>query len=187
MNIIIVGCGKVGIKLVEKLSNEKEHNITIIDTNSKVVSKIVNEYDIMGVVGSATDLDTLKEASIENADVLIAVAGSDELNLMICLIAKKLGNLQTIARVRKPEYYKTVNIIKDELGLAMIVNPEQNAASEIARILNFPSAINIDTFAKGRIEILKFEVPPSNILDNLKILLKYNYFLEKTLIYFQYV
>ena len=170
MNIIIVGCGKVGIKLVEKLSNEKEHNITIIDTNSKVVSKIVNEYDIMGVVGSATDLDTLKEASIENADVLIAVAGSDELNLMICLIAKKLGNLQTIARVRKPEYYKTVNIIKDELGLAMIVNPEQNAASEIARILNFPSAINIDTFAKGRIEILKFEVPPSNILDNLKIM-----------------
>ncbi len=170
MNIIIVGCGKVGTKLVEQLSNEKEHDITVIDPRGDVVSEIINEYDVMGVVGSGTDIDTLKEASIEKTDLLIAIAGSDEVNLMICLIAKKLGNCQTIARVRKPDYYRTIHLIKDELGLAMVINPEQAAASEIARILNFPSAINIDTFAKGRIEILKFEIPKDNVLDNLKIM-----------------
>ncbi len=170
MNIIIVGCGKVGDKLIEQLSLEKEHDITIVDTRADVVSLAVSEYDIMGVVGSGTDIDTLSEAGIEDADVFIAVAGSDELNLMLCLMAKKLGNCQTIARVRKPEYFKAINLIKDDLGLTMVVNPEQAAASEIARILRFPSAINIDTFAKGRVEILSFEVPSGCVLDNMKIM-----------------
>lgn len=170
MNIIVVGCGKVGNKLVEQLSRENEHDITIVDIRAASVQNAVNEFDVMGVVGSGTDIDTLAEASIDKADVLIAVTGSDELNLMICLIAKKLGNCQTISRVRRPEYYKTINLIKDELGLAMVINPEQTAASEIARVLRFPSAINIDTFAKGRIEILKFEVPEGCVLDNLKLM-----------------
>ena len=170
MNIIIVGCGKVGTKLVEQLSHEKEHNITIIDPRADVVENAVNEYDVMGVVGSATDLDTLYEADVEKADVMIAVAGSDELNLIICLMAKKLGNCQTIARVRKPEYFKTIHLIKEDLGLTMVVNPEQAAAHEIARALRFPSAIKIDTFAKGRVEILNFEVPEGNILDGMKLM-----------------
>ena len=170
MNIIIVGCGKVGNKLVEQLSHEKEHNITIIDPRADVVENAVNEYDVMGVVGSATDLDTLYEADVEKADVMIAVAGSDELNLIICLMAKKLGNCQTIARVRKPEYFKTIYLIKEDLGLTMVVNPEQAAAHEIARALRFPNAIKIDTFAKGRVEILNFEVPEGNILDGMKLM-----------------
>lgn len=170
MNIIIVGCGKVGVKLIEQLSHEEEHDITAIDSNSEVVQNVVNEYDIMGVVGSGTDIDTLTEAGIAGADVLIAVAGSDELNLMMCLMAKKFGNhCQTIARVRKPEYFKSIGRIKEELGLAMVINPEQAAASEIARILRFPSAIKIDTFAKGRVEILKFEVPVDCVLNNLRL------------------
>ncbi len=169
MNIIIVGCGKVGYKLIEHLSHE-EHDITIVDSRAQVVQNAVNEYDVMGVVGSGTDVDTLMEAGIEKADVLIAVAGSDELNLIICLMAKKLGNCQTIARVRKPEYFKAINLIKEELGLAMIINPELAAASEIARILRFPSAIKIDTFAKGRIEILTFEVAEGSVLDGLKLM-----------------
>ena len=170
MNIIIVGCGKVGHKLIEQLAHEEEHDITIIDSRADVVQNVVNEYDIMGVVGSGTDIDTLTEAEIEKADVIIAVAGSDELNLMICLMAKKIGNCQTIARVRKPEYIKSINLIKEELGLTMIVNPEQAAALEIARVLRFPSAIKIDTFAKGRVEILNFEVPEGSVLDNMKIM-----------------
>lgn len=170
MNIIIVGCGKVGNKLVEQLSHEKGHDITVIDPRADVVKNAVNEYDVMGVVGSATDMDTLIEADVEKADVLIAVAGSDEFNLIICLMAKKLGNCQTIARVRKPEYLKTINLIKEDLGLTMVVNPEQAAAHEIARVLRFPSAIKIDTFAKGRVEILNFEVPENSILDGMKLM-----------------
>lgn len=169
MNIIIVGCGKVGTKLVEQLSREEEHNITLVDVRAYVVQDVVNEYDIMGVVGSGTDIDTLTEADVEKADVIIAVAGSDELNLMICLMAKKLGNCQTIARVRKPEYFKSINLIKEELGLTMVINPEQAAAHEIARVLRFPSAIKIDTFAKGRVEILNFEVSEGNVLDGMKL------------------
>ncbi len=170
MNITIVGCGKVGYKLVKQLSREDDHNITIIDTRASVVQNAVNDYDIMGVVGSGTDVDTLKDAEIGNTDVMIAVTGSDELNLMICLMAKKLGNCQTIARVRRPEYFKAVNLVKDDLGLATIVNPDRAAASEIARVLRFPSAIKIDTFAKGRVEILKFEIPEDGVLNNLPIM-----------------
>ena len=170
MNITIVGCGKVGNKLVEQLSREDDHNITVIDTRASIVQTAVNDYDVMGVVGSGTDVDTLTDAEIGNTDVMIAVTGSDELNLMICLMAKKLGNCQTIARVRRPEYFKAVNLVKDDLGLAMIVNPDRAAASEIARVLRFPSAIKIDTFAKGRVEILKFEIPEGGVLDNFPVM-----------------
>ena len=169
MNIIVVGCGKVGLKLIEQLSHEKEHDITVVDTRTEVVQNAVNEYDVMGVIGSATDIDTLAEAEIDKADVLIAVAGSDELNLIVCLMARKLGNCQTIARVRKPDYFKAVNLIKEELGLTLIINPELTAAHEIARVLRFPSAIKIDTFAKGRVEILNFEVAEGSILDGLQL------------------
>ncbi len=169
MKIIIVGCGKVGQKLAEKLSLEKEHDITVVDLRRKVIEDLINQYDIMGVAGSCADLDTLTEAGIEAADILIAVTGSDELNLLTCLMAKKAGGCQTIARVRKPEYAKALRLFKEDLGLAMIINPELAAAAEIARALRFPQAIQIDTFAKGRVEILKFKIPEGSILDGLKI------------------
>lgn len=169
MNIIIVGCGKVGQKLAEQLNMEDEQNITVIDLRYRVVQDIINQNDVMGVVGSGTSLDTLIEAGIKEADILIAVTGSDEINLLTCLIAKKAGNCRTIARVRKPEYSKEINLVKDDLGLAMIINPEQAAAHEIARVLKFPSAIQIDTFAKGRVEILKFRIPQNSVLHNTEI------------------
>lgn len=169
MNIIIAGSGKVGEKICERLAGEQEHNITVIDTNPSVVNELIAEYDVMGVVGDATDIDILYEAGIENSDIMIAIMGSDENNIIACLLAKKVGNCRTIARVRKPEHYKSIHYIKEELGLAMIVNPERNAASEMARILRFPSAINIDTFAKGRIEILGFKLDEGSILDNMKV------------------
>lgn len=169
MNIIIVGCGKVGQKLAEKLSQEKEHNITVIDIRYSIVQDLINEYDIMGVCGSCSDLDTLTEAGVMDADLLIAATGADELNLLTCFMAKKAGGCQTIARVRNPEYSKGLHMFKEDLGLAMIINPEATAAQEIARILRFPSVIKIDTFAKGRVEILKFRINENSPLLDMKI------------------
>lgn len=169
MNIIIAGCGKVGQKLAEKISYEEDNDITVIDLNRVAVKETTNAYDIMGVIGNCTSMETLSEAGIKDADILIAVTGSDEINLLSCLIAKKMSNCQTIARVSKPEYTEEIKLIKDDLGLAMVINPEQIAASEIARVLRFPTAIHIDTFAKGRVEILKFKVPEGSVLDNYKI------------------
>ena len=170
MNIIIVGCGKVGQKIAEQLNKENDHNITVVDSNHETVSDTINQYDILGVVGNGASIETLIEAGIKNADLLIAVTGSDELNLITCLIAKKAGNCQTIARVRNPEYAKEVNLFKEDLGLAMVINPELTAATEIARSLRFPSAINIDSFAKGRVELLNFRINAGCVLNNLQVM-----------------
>lgn len=158
MNIIIVGCGKVGQALAEQL-NEEDNNVTVIDIDRKTVDSVANRCDVMGVAGNGATHAVQQEAGITHADLLIAVTGSDELNLLCCLIAKKAGNCQTIARVRSPQYNIEAPFLKDELGLAMVMNPEYAAAAEIARILRFPSAIKIDTFAKGRVELLKFRLP----------------------------
>lgn len=169
MNITVVGCGKVGQKIAEKLSMENEYNITVIDLRHEAVDEIVNRYDAMGIVGDCIDAEILEEAGVKEADILIAVTGSDEINFMTCLLAKKMGDCQTIARIRKPEYRRTINLFKKDLGLAMVINSDVAAAHEIARILKFPTAIRIDTFAKGRVEILKFKVPEESVLCGLTL------------------
>lgn len=163
MNIIIVGCGKVGQTLAQQL-NEEENNITVMDLDASKVNEVVNRFDVMGVVGNGATHLKQQEAGIKNADLLIAVTGSDELNLLCCLIAKKAGNCHTIARVRNPEYSSEAPYLKEELGLAMVINPEAAAAAEIDRVLRFPSAIKIDTFARGRVELLKFKLPEGSPL-----------------------
>lgn len=168
MEIIVVGCGKVGQTLAVQLNNDG-NNITVIDLNSKKVSEVTDRYDIMGVVGNGATHTIQQEAGIEAADLLIAVTASDELNLLCCLIAKKAGNCQTIARVRDPQYSSEAPFLKDELGLAMIINPEFASAAEIARILRFPSAIKIDTFAKGRVELIKFRLPENSPVVNMSV------------------
>ena len=169
MNTIIIGCGKVGQKLAEKLSLEENQEITVVDIKRDIVQDIINRCDAMGVVGNGVSNEVLMEAGIKNADILIAVTGSDEINLLACLIAKKTANCQTIARVRKPEYTNELHIFKEDLGLAMVINPELTAASEISRVLRFPSAIEIDTFAKGRVEILKFKVIDKSPLIDMRV------------------
>lgn len=169
MNIIVVGCGNVGKKIVEMLCLEKEHNITVVDTRSSAINAVVNQHDVMGVIGSGTSVDALTDAGIENADILIAVTASDEINLLTCFIARKSGKCQTIARVRNPEYNKELSLFTKDLGLAMVINPERAAAAVIARNLRFPAAINIDTFAKGRVEILKFRIPEESTLNGIRI------------------
>ena len=165
MQIIIVGCGKVGYTLVEQLSGEA-HNIVVVDIKEDRVRSITDELDAMGVIGNGTSFQTLLEAGIKHADLLIAVTNSDEQNLLCCVIAKKAGNCKTIARVRNPIYNTELEFLRKELGLAMIINPELASASEIARIFQFPSAIKIDTFAKGRIEMLHFKITEDCKLNN---------------------
>ena len=168
MKIIIVGCGKVGETLAAVLSQEG-NDITVIDRREEVVDDLCNRYDIMGYVGNGVSYTVQADADIKHADLMIAVTGSDELNLLCCLIAKKAGNCHTIARVRNPEYNNELGFIKEELGLAMVINQEYAAAMEISRVLKFPSAIEIDTFVKGRVERLRFKIPVSSILDDMSL------------------
>lgn len=158
MNIIIVGCGKVGASLVERLSNEG-HDLVVIDISAKKVEEISNKYDIMGIVGNGASFAVQQEAGVEKADLFIAVTTADELNLLCCLMAKKSG-CATIARVRNPMYSNEIGFIREQLGISMIINPELTAAREITKLLKFPSAIKIDTFAKGRVELLRFRLKP---------------------------
>lgn len=168
MQIIIVGCGNVGRTLAEQLSKEG-HNITVVDERQEKVEYISNTYDIMGIIGNGASFETQMEAGVDEADLLIAVTGSDELNLLCCLIAKKAGNCHTIARVTNPVYSREINFIKEELGLSMIINPKFATAMEMARILKFPSALKIDTFTKGRVELIKFRIEEESVLGDLML------------------
>ena len=168
MDIIIVGCGKVGEELAHRLNDEGD-NITVIDVDSTKVNDVTSRLDVLGVTGNGATHLVQQEAGIRDADLLIAVTGSDELNLLCCLIAKKEGNCQTIARVRDPQYSTEAPYLKEELGLAMVINPEFQAAAEIARVLRFPSAIKIDTFAKGKVDLMKFRLPENCVLTGCSV------------------
>ena len=159
MNIIIIGCGKVGFALAEGLTLEN-HDVTIIDSSDERLQDAKEELDLMYVVGNGSSINTLLDAGAADADLIIAVTGSDELNLLCCLIAKKQWDCHTVARVRNPIYNKEIELIKKSLGISMIINPELAASAEIARLLRFPSAIKIETFAKGLVELLKFRIRP---------------------------
>ena len=168
MNIIIVGCGRVGQSLAEKL-NHDGNDVTVVDLSADKVQLLAERYDVMGVVGNGASQSVLQEAGIEEADLLISVTNSDELNLLCCLLAKKQGNCQTIARVKNPDYSQEAAYFKDGLGLAMIINPEYAAAEDIARVLRFPSAIQIEPFAKGNVEIIKFKLPADSPLVGVSV------------------
>ena len=169
MKIIIVGCGKVGTTLAEQL-NRENHDITLIDTNEEAIQNISDSADVMGVTGNGAVYQVQMEAGIQDADLLIATTNSDELNMLCCLIAKKAGNCHTIARIRNPEYSSEIRYIREELNLSLAINPELAAAREIARLLRFPSAIKIEPFAKGRIELLKFLIPEHSLLNNMRVM-----------------
>ncbi len=168
MKIIIIGCGKVGYALAEGLT-EENHDVTIIDSSAQRLQDVTEELDAMSIVGNGSSINTLLEAGAADTDLLIAVTGSDELNLLCCLIAKKQWDCHTVARVRNPIYNKEIDLIKESLGISMIINPELAASAEIARLLRFPSAIRIDTFATGRVELLKFRIKPEFHLDQVSI------------------
>lgn len=168
MKTIIAGCGKVGSTLAEQL-NREGHDITLIDINSTALERVSAACDVIGLVGNGISYSVQSEAGIEDADLFIAVTDSDEINLLSCLIAKKAGNCKTIARVRNPIYDTETTFLRNELGISMIINPEMAAAQEIGRLVLFPSAIEIDTFARGRVELLKIQVPKGSVLHNLHV------------------
>ena len=168
MKVIIIGCGKVGRTLAQQLS-EEQHDIILIDTNGQKLQEFTEEIDAMYLIGNGASIGIQKDAGIETADMLIAVTNSDELNLLCCLIAKRVSKCHTVARVRNPVYSEEINFIKERLGISMSLNPEFATATEMARLLRFPSAIQIDTFAKGRVELLKFKIKPEFNMDGLAV------------------
>lgn len=168
LKIIIVGNGKVGRTLVEQLSKEG-NNITVIEKEQSLIADLDSQFDVIAIKGNGASYSTLQEAGIEDADLLIAVTGSDELNLLCCTIAKQFSKCAAIARVRTPDYSKEVSYLRDKLGLAMIINPELESAKEMARILYLPTALQVNTFAHGQAEMIKFKIPEGNMLADMTI------------------
>jgi trk system potassium uptake protein TrkA len=169
MEIIIMGCGKLGYEITEKLYLEG-HNISVIDLNPDVISKVTHNFDVLGMVGNGASFNKLTDLGIKDVDLFIAVTNSDELNLLSCLFAKKTGKCHTIARVRNPSYIRENNFIKNDVGLSLMINPEAATAREISKLLCFPSAIKIDTFAKGRIRMYKFKIANKSKLCNMSLI-----------------
>ncbi len=166
MKIVIVGDGKVGVTLTAQLSREG-HDVVIIDNNPQVLRESVDQYDVLGILGNGASLQAQKEAGVESADLLIAATSADEVNLLCCILARKLGTPHTIARVRSPEYTEQLRLLRSELGLSMTINPERTAAMEILSLLRFPAALRRDTFAKGRVEIIVLKILPGSILEGM--------------------
>ena len=165
LKVIVVGAGKVGDTLVNRLADEG-HNLVIIDKNAERFSQLADQCDCMCITGSGASHEVLQEAGASSADLFISVTESDELNLLCCTIARQFNNkLSTIARVRNPEYVSDVNYLRSRLGIEMIINPEYEAAVEAARILFLPAALSINSFAHGSAEIVKIKIPEGNILD----------------------
>ncbi len=168
MHIIIVGLGKLGVTMTKQLTAEG-HSITVVDTNNEKVTSLVDTYDVMGVWGNGATCETLETAGASKAKLIIAATASDEVNILCCLIAKRMGTENTIARVRNPDYAAQMQFLRNELGLSMIVNPEFETANEISRIIRFPSAANLDSFARGKIEIARVRIHSDNIFCNMPI------------------
>lgn len=168
MRIIIVGAGKVGEALIENLSKE-DHDIVVIDENSNLVEKLVDTYDIIGTVGNGAAYDVQINAGIESSDMLIAVTNADEVNILCCILAKKLGVEYTIARVRNPDYSTQIQFMRDEIGINMIINPEFEAANDVFRMLQFPAAANIETFAKGRVNLVEMRISEESDLIGMSL------------------
>ena len=159
MKIVIIGLGTIGKTILKNLSGEG-HTITIIDEDKAKIEALIERYDVFGVVGNGACLDIQKEANMQDADLAIVLTNSDEMNVFACLVAKKIGVKNTIARVRNPDYRQQIMEMKDDLGIAMIVNPEQEMASEIFNIINLPSVAQIEHFANGRVSFVEVLAEP---------------------------
>ena len=168
MKIIIAGAGRVGCVVAESLEAEG-HDITLIDRDAETIEHVSNELDVICCVGSATNPDTLREAGAESADVLMAVTESDEVNMICALAARRLGAKYIVARIRDPEYLAQTEFLREAIGLSVIVNPEYECAKEISRILRFPSAVRVETFSKGSVEIIDYRVPEGSPLHGLTL------------------
>ncbi|MBO6163178.1 MAG: Trk system potassium transporter TrkA [Eubacterium sp.] len=168
MNILIAGCGQVGKNLAVQLSKEG-HEITVMDVDYTAVEAVQTACDVIGYQGDCTSLSAQMDAGIQDMDILIAASNQDEKNMLACLIARKAGNVKTIARVRDPQYLDEMYFLKEELGLSMSINPERVAAEDLLRLIQIPSALEVDTFAKGKVSLIRLVIPQGSILDGLAL------------------
>ena len=170
MKIVVVGCGKIGSAIIASLVKEG-HDIVAVDRNQTFVNNITNIYDVMGLCGNGADSDILREAGVETAELFVAVTGSDELNMLSCFLARKLGAKNTIARIRDHEYNdQSLGFLKENLELSMAINPELLTAKELFNILKFPSAVKIETFSRGNLEMIEFRLKPDSVLDGMTLM-----------------
>ena len=181
MKIVIIGDGKVGYKLARQLSAD-DYGIVMIDSNERKLRFAIDRLDIFCVHGNGVDADVQKAADVPHADLVIACTSADECNMLSCLIARKLGARHTIARVRNPIYFKQIGLLKEELHLSMAVNPELIVANDISRLLLFPVASKIETFVKGRVELIEFTVSEDNRLVGMSLAAIYKKFQIKILV-----
>ena len=168
MKIVIVGAGRIGTEIAASLA-EEDHDITVVDSDEERLEQITNTVDVMTMLGNGADYSVLSQAEVADSDLLVAVTNDDAVNMLCCLSAKKLGVKNTVARVRTMEYFRQMVFLKDELGLSLVLNPEQAAAAEISRILRFPSAAKVDSFAKGRAEMVEHVVDAASPLCGFRL------------------
>jgi len=169
MKIIIIGGGKVGYTLAQQLSTEN-HDIIVIDNDDDALNRADETLDVMCIKGNGANVEVMQEAGIEKVDLLIAVTDGDELNMICCVIGKKLGAKHTVARIRNTDYSSEHNMLKEELDIDMVINPEMDAAAEIALLLQFPSAANVETFANNMLQMVEFRVLENDPIKNIKLM-----------------
>ena len=169
MRIVIIGGGKVGFAIAAQLTQEG-HDITVVDTNRAVVDQISDQLDCMAICGTGSTVEVMREAGVDKSDLMIACTAEDELNMLCCVFASKLGCANTIARVRSPEYARQMYLLKDELGLSTTINPEMTAAREMFRLLEIPGVLKRDSFARGRVEIVEVISRPGDPMDGTKLM-----------------
>ena len=168
MKVVIIGSGKVGSNISRALSNEN-HDVTVIDVKKTALERIQDTQDIMCIEGNGADISVLREANVDRAGLYIATTPNDELNLLSCLLAKKMGAGRTMSRVRNPVYFGQVDILKEDLGLSMVINPELITSDEIMRILVFPAAAKLEVFSRGRMELVEHRLKEDSELDGMKL------------------
>lgn len=161
MNIIVVGAGKIG-KYLTKTLRDEGHDVVVVDIDEQRVEKLVEDFDVNGILGNGTQCDVLEEAGVSDAYLVIATTASDEINLLSCLIATKMGARHAIARVRNPRYSDQIDFMKNEMNISLMINPDMSIATEIARILRFPTATNYETFANGRVDMIEVPIKSGN-------------------------
>lgn len=170
MRIVVIGCGKIGVTILNSLVKEG-HDVVIVEKNPEKIEEITNIYDVIGVCGNGADCDTLQEASISDADLVIATTDSDEINMLSCFLAKRMGSGNTVARIRNPEYNdNSLNFMRKELGISMAINPELLAAYEIFNILKLPSAAKIETFSVRNFELIELNLRNDSPFDGVRII-----------------
>lgn len=181
MKIVIIGDGKVGYKLAKQLS-EENYDIVLIDNNAQKLKEAINKLDIFCITGDGVSAEVQRNADVPHADLVIACVSTDELNMLSCLIARRLGAKHTIARVRNPIYFNQIDILKEDLRLSMAVNPELTVAGEISRVLIFPAASKIETFVKGRVELVEFTLGEQNPVVGMNLAQVYTAYRIKILV-----